>query len=78
MRILPICAHSPPHNWQLFRYMRQCMCAADKNSYSGEDTVLMAITVDAFVQVQRLCRIALTYLFIYSFNTGSTVMQGMA
>ena len=30
IRILPICAHSAHDNWQLFRYMGQCMREADK------------------------------------------------
>lgn len=55
IRILPICAHSAHHHWQLFRYMGQCMRAADKkkqkkNSDVGKTTVLMGIIVDAFIE----------------------------
>lgn len=55
IRILPICAHSAHHHWQLFRYMGQCMRAADKKNKKktvtvGKTTVLMGIIVDAFIE----------------------------
>lgn len=87
IRILPICAHSAHHHWQLFRYMGQCMRAADKkkqkkNSDGGEDhgadgyycgCIHRKVLTNAWLSPHHLH----ACLFMYSFVM-QAVIQGMA
>lgn len=64
IRIQPICAHSDHHNWQLFRYIAQCMCADDKNLFIGEDKNISTSFTGLY--------------YIHLPCIGSTVIQGIA